>query len=149
MVAALRAIGLRPRLKTISDSGKFFTRINDSRTRAQAAFDGWFADFPSAAAFLPPLFSCGAFVPANPQNTNVSEFCDPAVDHLFSHAELVQSTNPAAATALWQRAERAILAQAPAVPLYNQENVAYVAKRVGNFEYHPQWGVLLDQLWVK
>jgi len=25
----------------------------------------------------------------------------------------------------------------------------YVSQRVGNYEFHPQWGLLLDQLWVK
>jgi peptide/nickel transport system substrate-binding protein len=54
-----------------------------------------------------------------------------------------------AASALWQKAERAVLAQAPIVPTYNQQDVSFVSKRVGNFQYNPQWRVLLDQLWVK
>jgi hypothetical protein len=33
--------------------------------------------------------------------------------------------------------------------MYNGQNVSFVSKRVGNFEYNPQWGVLLDQLWVR
>ena len=24
-----------------------------------------------------------------------------------------------------------------------------VSRRVGNYQYNPQWGVLLDQLWVR
>ena len=28
-------------------------------------------------------------------------------------------------------------------------NVDLVSKRVGNFQHHPLFGVLLDQLWVK
>jgi hypothetical protein len=24
-----------------------------------------------------------------------------------------------------------------------------VAKRVGNYQFHPQWAALLDRLWVK
>jgi hypothetical protein len=31
----------------------------------------------------------------------------------------------------------------------NRRNVDFVSKRVGNHQYNPQWGVLLDQLWVK
>jgi hypothetical protein len=30
----------------------------------------------------------------------------------------------------------------------NSQNVAFVAKRVG-FQVHPEWGVPLDQLWLK
>ena len=35
------------------------------------------------------------------------------------------------------------------VPTYNPRIVDFVSARVGNYQYHPQWGVLLDQLWVK
>jgi peptide/nickel transport system substrate-binding protein len=49
-----------------------------------------------------------------------------------------------------KRAPRSeIVAQAPVVPTYNRSNVDFVSERVGNYQYHPQWGVLLDQLWVK
>jgi hypothetical protein len=35
------------------------------------------------------------------------------------------------------------------VPTSNRRSVDFVAKRVGHYEYHPQWGVLLDLLWVR
>ena len=50
---------------------------------------------------------------------------------------------------VWQEVEKSLLAQAPTVPAYNRSNVDFVSKRVGNYQYNPQWGVLLDQLWVK
>jgi hypothetical protein len=31
----------------------------------------------------------------------------------------------------------------------NLMTVVFVSKRVGNYQFHPQWGLLLDQLWVK
>jgi hypothetical protein len=31
----------------------------------------------------------------------------------------------------------------------NPRNVDLVSKRVGNFQHHPLFGVLLDKLWVK
>ena len=36
-----------------------------------------------------------------------------------------------------------------AVPLVNQHMVGFVSKRVGNYQLHPQWLTLLDQLWVQ
>jgi hypothetical protein len=33
--------------------------------------------------------------------------------------------------------------------MYNLQVATFVAKRVGNVEQHPQWGVLLDRLWVR
>ena len=49
---------------------------------------------------------------------------------------------------LWAAAERRLATSAPAVPLYNPGYVDIVSSRVGDYEYNPQWGVLLDQLWV-
>jgi peptide/nickel transport system substrate-binding protein len=154
MVTVLDSLGFRASLKTVSPIpagiSKYFDRINDSRTHAQIGFYGWTSDFPSDGGFLPPQFSCASYRPASPQtNQDPSEFCDPKVDRLFSQALNAQSANPAAAPALWQRAEQAILAQAPMVPTYNQQDVSFVSKRVGNFQYNPQWRVLLDQLWIK
>jgi ABC-type transport system substrate-binding protein/class 3 adenylate cyclase len=144
MVHLLDSIGLRAHLKVISIAsgfGAYFNRVNDPRTRAQTGYYGWLADYPSDTGFLPPILSCAS--------DNVSRFCDHAIDRLFAKAEAAQAENPAAAPALWQQAERAVLLQAPIVPTDNSQNVAFVAKRVGNFQYHPEWGVLLDQLWVR
>jgi hypothetical protein len=35
------------------------------------------------------------------------------------------------------------------VPLVNQHVVGFVSERVGNYQLHPHWLTLLDQLWVK
>jgi ABC-type transport system substrate-binding protein len=67
----------------------------------------------------------------------------------MDHAAAVQTQDPPAAALLWQRIERELLAQAVTVPTYNARVVDLVSKRVGNYEHHPLWGVLLDQLWVR
>jgi peptide/nickel transport system substrate-binding protein len=149
MVSVLNLLGYRARLET-ADPDAHFTKVLDSRERAQTGYFGWIAGFPSVADFIPPLFSCAAFVPASPdQNTNPSGFCDRLLDARMDRAIAAQVQDPAAATTLWQEVERALLAQAPVVPAYNRSNVDFVSKRVGNYQYNPQWGVLLDQLWVK
>ena len=128
----------------------YFTEISDSRSQTQLGYWGWVASYPSAADFIPPQYSCAAFVPASPSaNTNASGFCDPSIDAEMNAAIAAQAQNPAEATTLWQQVERALLAQAPFVPTYTRSNVDLIAKRVGNFQYNPQWGVLLSQLWVK
>jgi hypothetical protein len=42
-----------------------------------------------------------------------------------------------------------VVDQAVAVPWASARNTAVVSKRVGNYQSHPLWGTLLDQLWVK
>jgi peptide/nickel transport system substrate-binding protein len=153
MASVLDSIGFRARVNAIpvgNNASPYFQKVSDSRLRAQVGFSGWGADYPSAAGFIPPLLSCAAFVAASPeQNTNLAGFCNHSIDEEMVRATVLQAQDPPAATLLWQRIEREILAQAPLVPTNNRRNVDYVSKRVGNYQYHPQWGALLDQLWVK
>jgi peptide/nickel transport system substrate-binding protein len=147
MVSVLRSIGLRAHLKPISlgpmgDISKYFGPIGTPSNHVQIGYMEWGADFPSEGGFLPPLFSCAA-------DFNPSEFCNHRVDGLFARAETAQLKDPGAAPALWQKAEHRILALAPLVPTDSFDDVAFLAKRVGNFQYDPGYGVLLDQLWVK
>jgi hypothetical protein len=50
---------------------------------------------------------------------------------------------------LWRRVEGRLAARATTVPITNAADIALVAKRVGNYQHHPRWGPLLDQLWVR
>ena len=38
---------------------------------------------------------------------------------------------------------------APWVPVFTPSHASIVSKRVGNYQYNPEWGILLDQLWVR
>jgi len=143
MVGVLQTLGFRTRLKVIEDTGDYFTQVNPPRGHAQVAWNGWGADYPSQSGFMLPLFECAS-------NASIpNRFCDKRVDRLLAAAKSADARNPAAAPAQWQRAERAILAKAPIVPMYNLQVATVVSKRVGNVEQHPQWGVLLDRLWVR
>ena len=39
--------------------------------------------------------------------------------------------------------------QAPWVDLFNPKQIDFLSKRVGNYQWNPQWYILIDQLWVK
>jgi peptide/nickel transport system substrate-binding protein len=153
MASLLDSLGLRATVRSIEpvpDATVYFNMVSDPENRAQMGFGAWAADYPSAAGFIPPLLSCAAFVPSSPgQSTNLAQFCDPAIDEQMARATSLQSQDPPAAILLWQRIERELLTQAPVVPTTNQRNADFVSERVGNYQYSPQWGVLLSQLWVK
>jgi ABC-type transport system substrate-binding protein/class 3 adenylate cyclase len=105
---------------------------------------GWLQDFSAASDFALPLFSCGAL---DGRGANVSGFCNARIDRLAAKAGAEPSA--AAAGEAWARVDRAIVNQAPAVPLYTLRAVDFVSKRVGDYIYNPEYGVLLDQLWVR
>jgi peptide/nickel transport system substrate-binding protein len=149
MVSVLHSLGYRARLRLVQVNA-YFPTVLDSRTRAQAGFGAWATDYPSAAAMLQPLFTCADFKPASPLATSdPSEFCNPSVDRTIGEADTVQAQEPAAAGPAWRAAERTILAQAPIVPTANPKNADFVSRHVGNYQFNPDFGVLLDQLWVR
>jgi len=64
-------------------------------------------------------------------------------------AHSLQRDEPAAAGEAWARVDRELVVRAPWAPLYNPRAITALATRVGNYQYHPFWTVLLDQLWVR
>ena len=61
----------------------------------------------------------------------------------------MQATDPQGANALWTKVDRELTDEAPWLLLYNNKQADFVSERVGNFQYNLQYGILLDQLWVK
>ena len=137
---ALRAIGYRARLHVSADTNAHFVRASGGRM--QVGFFGWVTDYPSPATIIQPLLGCG-------EEANFSKLCDRTIQADIRRAARLQSTNPGEAARRWARVDHALTDLAPWLPLRNVAAIAFVSDRVGNVQYNPQWGVLLDQLWVQ
>jgi YVTN family beta-propeller protein len=151
VMRALREVGYRPTLHVVKGGiSPYFEKIYDPRTKAQLGYSGWIADFAAGSGFLTPQVSCQSFRPDSVfENSNASEFCDPSVDALIRRALRLQTTDPAAAGAAWAAVDRAVVDRAALVPISNPRDLEFTSRRVGNYQFNPQWGVLLDQLWVR
>jgi peptide/nickel transport system substrate-binding protein len=148
IVPVLQRLGYRARLKVVPNVDRYFLAIADSRNRIQIGSGYWFADYPAAADFLEHLLSCRAFVPRSPDNVNLAEFCDRRLDVQMRRAAATQATDPQRANRLWAAIDRRMVDAAPWVPLVIGQSVELVSKRVGNYQYNPQYGGLIDQLWL-
>jgi ABC-type transport system substrate-binding protein/DNA-binding SARP family transcriptional activator len=147
-VAMLRQLGYRASLRLLPES-TYFAYTNDSRNRAQVVDGGWSADYASADTFIGKL-ACSYFAPGDGQaTTDASEFCDPAVDRQITGAAALQATDPRAAATRWAQLDRQLTDQAVFLPTVTPNEVDLLSHRVGNYEYNPVWGVLVDQLWVR
>jgi peptide/nickel transport system substrate-binding protein len=146
IVSLLRKLGYRVSVRTAQ--GDFVGYIADSRNRAQIASAGWIADSLASSNFL-QLFTCTSYVPRSPQNLNLSEYCNQRLDSKIKKAAALQVSDPARANELSAEADRVLVDQAVALPWGNPPNRVLVSERVGNYQSHPLWGTLLDQLWVK
>jgi peptide/nickel transport system substrate-binding protein len=149
IVSLLHQLGYPVRIKRLRADASF-AQFGDSRTNAQAFFGTLGPSYPSASEFLNPvLLGCQGFVPNSTSNVNLTEFCDPRFDATVRSALAAEGSNSPTATALWAKADRQITDQAPFVNFATPSVTDFVADRVGNYQYNPQLGVLIDQLWVR
>jgi peptide/nickel transport system substrate-binding protein len=138
VVSVLDSLGYRARLKVADPFN------GDATPHPQAGFYAWGPGFPAPAGFIPSGLSCAETF----HDGNVAQFCDPALDREMSRAEALQTTDPVTANALWAKIDRHLTNQAPWVTFANGVVLDVVSKRVGNYQFDPWLGTLLDQLWV-
>jgi YVTN family beta-propeller protein len=147
LVSVLKSLGYKARLKKFKTRDEYRTAVLSGR-RYQTAPIGWFADYPSSSQFFTPVFTCAtAHQPLN-VNFNLAGFCDRLIDREIDRATTLQINDPLAAAALWSKLDRDVMHHAPWVPVGNRWEVDFVSRRVGNYQYNPQWGALLDQMWL-
>ena len=147
-VAALDQLGYRATLRLVPGDA-YFTYTNDSRNRAQVIDGGWSADYAAPDDFIGKL-TCSYFVPRDGlDTTDASEYCDPRFDKQVARAAALQTIDPASADALWARLDRKLTDLAVWLPTVTPNEVDLLSSRVGNYQYNPIWGVLLDQLWIR
>ena len=139
MVELLEDLGYRGSVRPVPPRG----HLRPGR-KFQMVLTGWFPLYPAASDFIASLHKCGATF-----HTIRSGFCDPAIDAMIDRAIEIQLEDPAAAGALWAEIDRAVVDQAPYLWLVNPPAPRFRLERVGNYQLSPQWGVLLNQLWVR
>jgi peptide/nickel transport system substrate-binding protein len=149
IASVLEDLGYRTEVRLKDDLDSFAAFVSNSRNKAQIAGWGWGADYPAPSTFFGALLSCKSFVPNSASNQNQSEFCNPRIDAEMEKALERQLTDPGTAGALWARIDRQVVRKAPWVPLFNLRRFNLVSQRVGNFQFHPVWFALFDQMWVR
>jgi peptide/nickel transport system substrate-binding protein len=133
---------------SVLDSLGYDARLRTGRQRPsdeQVDFWVWTPNFAGAAGFIPPALACSASL----NDGNEPRFCDPAIDRQMARAQSLARSDPVQANALWARIDHELTDLGPWVPYANGLFLEVVSKRVGNYQWHPWWTTLLDQLWVR
>jgi peptide/nickel transport system substrate-binding protein len=142
VVSVLDRLGYRAHLK-VERNPYFGPQVR----QLEIGFDGWLPNFATASEFFAQDLTCRTA--RFSRSDNAAAFCDPAIDREIARAQLLETTDAEDAARLWTAVDRAVVDQAPWVPFANGSSVAVASARVGDYEYNPQWGTLLDQLWVR
>ena len=138
LVTVLKDLGYQASLDPATDAATVVDARNAGRI--QVAAITWLSDILAPGGFL-SAFTCAG-------SEGLSNYCDPALDALIAEARDLQTTDQAAAVAKWAEVDRAVADLALWAPLHNA-GTEFVSARVGNFQFHPAYFVLLDQLWVQ
>jgi len=145
LVRLLRSLGFRSSLHLFPDYGAWAEAVHDTRNDPQIGIDAWIVDSPVPSNFSPPL-SCAQHTPDLPFTGNLPRFCDRAIEARMTAA--LAARGPRRLT-LWHDVYRRFEDAAPIIPLVNRRTVVLTSDRVGNFQHHPLWGTLYDQLSVR
>jgi ABC-type transport system substrate-binding protein len=128
----LTQIGIKATVKFL-DRATYWTLIGEPKKVAMGMQD-WWQDFPDPSDFVVPLFSKSNAVQGG---ANPSFWWSPQVE-----AQLAASfgmTDQTKRLALFGQMQQEIMAQAPAVPLYQPNVNTVYSKRVEGFSLHPVW----------
>jgi peptide/nickel transport system substrate-binding protein len=132
--SVLRQLGYRTRITLVPPE-----EIGASIETIQAIGAAWGNDTPHG--MFATWFACdGPFVHG--------WFCDRRIDRWLRRAHAVKSTNPRAAAAMWARIDRRLVDLAAWAPMVNELGLAFVSERLRNYQFHPYWGLIADQLWL-
>ena len=153
LVATLRAIGYHARLADVPFYQALASPPGFYSTFQAGVGGGWWADYVAPAQIIPYFVECSVhpvIPPLNPNGApNFEHFCDPSLDAKIAKALGEESANPGVASQEWTAIDREIVDLAIDVPIDNALTVDFVAHRAGDYQYNPQWGILVDQLWVR
>jgi peptide/nickel transport system substrate-binding protein len=139
-VDLLDQLGYDAKLNVVTDD-RYFSAIDDPSQHVQMGLYAWGSDYLGESGFIPPL-TC---IPAG---TDLG-FCDPNIQRRIEQATSMQLTDPAASHELWSDLDHDLVDLAPWVPLGNEIRTSLVSERLGNYQLHPYWEELYDQMWVR
>jgi YVTN family beta-propeller protein len=139
-VDLLDQLGYDATLHVVTDD-RYFSATGDPSQHAQIGLSAWASDYLGESGFIPPL--------ACPPAGTGPRFCPPTIQRRIEEATSMQLTDPPASHGLWSDLDHDLVDLAAWVPLGNSITTNLVSQRLGNYQLHPQWGQLFEQMWVR
>jgi YVTN family beta-propeller protein len=138
----LDRLGYDAELKVVT-TRQYDAAINDPSQRVQMGPLAWQSDYLAESGFIPALTCKTATTGMGP------EFCPPTLERRIEEATNMQLTDVAASHDLWSDLDHDLVNSAPWVPFVNPIWTSLASERLENYQFHPYWGELFDQMWVR
>jgi len=138
----LAAIGIKANLKLL-DRATYWT-LTTEPGKVPMGLQDWWQDFPDPSDFIVPLFTKGSAIPGG---NDPSFWWDPQVEKLL--AQTWSMTDTTRRLAVFDEIQKIIMAQAPAVPLYQPNVDTVFSKRLHGVYLHPVWIFDFLDYWIK
>jgi peptide/nickel transport system substrate-binding protein len=150
MVSDLNKIGYKATGKYLTGSIQYpYVQNSKNNDTWNVAWSAWYQDYPAPSDFLNVLLGCGNIHPNSDASPNIAEFCDKGIQAKMDQALQMGVTDPEGANQIWAQVDHEMTDAAPWVDLFNPKQIDFLAKRVQNYEWNPQWYILYDQMWLK
>ena len=146
--SVLNDLGFKASLKPMSNDIQF-TYIQNTKNNVQISISEWYQDYPAASDFLNVLLGCGSFHPGSDSSVNIAGFCDKDIDAKMKETMATAITDPKKANDMWAEVDKAMTDKAPMAVLFTPKHVDFTSKRVGNFQFNPQYYWMVSQSWVQ
>lgn len=148
----LAKINVRVTIKSLAQANVI--AAGGSRDQAPMVWSGgmaWIADFPDPSNFFGPILGCSSAVEGG---WNWALYCNKNLDADAAHADsLARPEQQAERTALWKRIFIDVMADAPWVPIFNEQRFTVRSARMGGddslYVDPVHIPVNYDHIWVK
>lgn len=88
----------------------------------------WIADFPDPSNFYGPILGCAG---AGDGGWNWSKFCDESIDAMATEADSFTDPSAPERLELWSEVYQRVMAEAPWVPVFNEQRYTMKSARMG------------------
>lgn len=137
--SSLARIGVKVKIHTV-DASVYYSTIGTPASQDELVFDGWCADWPNGASFIPQKFDGRNIQPKG--NQNRSQLNDAAINARVD--EILAMTDPIAAQKAWGELDTKVVALMPVIPLvWDKMPLLFGSKVTGAFG-HPIWQGEID-----
>ncbi|MDB6050039.1 MAG: peptide transporter substrate-binding protein [Pseudomonas sp.] len=150
--ADLAKIGVRAQIKSLAQANVI--AAGSSKDQAPMVWSGgmaWIADFPDPSNFYGPILGCDGAVDGG---WNWALYCNKALDAQAAKADsMAKPEQQAERTAMWKKIFTDVMADAPWVPIFNEQRFTVRSARMGGndalYVDPVHVPVNYDYIWIK